>query len=148
MKFYTSYYANFWNIPKNYLCIGIDKKIPKPFQTTTIKNFLYTPNTILGPADILNNLPKEEYIQKYYNMLHNDILFLGFQNALDYFTKMNIEFSKSFSEFEAIVFLGYAKPNEFSHRDLIRALLNNIGIDCEELKVYNKIISKEDFSLF
>jgi uncharacterized protein YeaO (DUF488 family) len=129
------------------LCIGISRFFPKEFQTTEIANFLYTPGTILAPsAELLNDIKSgkisnEEYTIRYYQELSQNIKKIGFSSANEYFARMISEFSSS--EWEAIVFMCYEKPDEFCHRHLLAALMRKNGIDVQEYKSVHKT-SKED----
>ena len=156
MKIYTSYYSNFPEIPVDYLCIGISRYIPQEFQTTTIKNFLYTPNSILAPTKqtLLDHkagkIDDNEYARQYFTSLGDGIKKLGFSSPNEYFSKMIAGFDAWNDEgFKAIVFLCYEKPGQFCHRHLLAALMKNLGFEIEELSYSaKKTITKSTEELF
>lgn len=141
-------------IPESYLRIGISRFIPKELQTTAIKNFLYTPNNILAPsAELLNDIKSEmitneEYAKRYYKELQERITKLGFSSANEYFARMVSELETVNSDgFDGVVFLCYEKPEEFCHRHLLAALMQNLGFDIKEWKPLTRgAQSKEDLS--
>lgn len=140
MKHFTSYYANFLNIPKDYLCIGITRSCPDYFNDT-IPNFLFVKDNVLSPSEDLTyrlakgNISEDDYKKQYIS----DVL-LNVQNTLHqkdipaWIKYMDNFFGNEHSaEYKGLVFMSYEKPIEFSHRHLFRRLLNNVyHIQCEE----------------
>lgn len=151
MKLYTSCYSSFEKIPKDFLCIGISRYIPKELQTTEILNFLYTPNSILAPSEVLlkdmkeGRISNEEYTVRYFQELGQNIKKLGFSSSNEYFAKMISEFERDSSNWQGIVFMCYEKPQEFCHRHLLSALMRKNGIDIREWSSIQKHSSKDDF---
>lgn len=151
MKLYTSCYSRMNRFPDNWLCIGISRFIPNELQTTEIKNFLYTPNSILAPSkELLSDIKagkinNEEYARRYYTELGQSIKRLGFSSSNEYFARMISELSRG-GEWEATVFLCYENPNEFCHRHLLSALMRKNGISIEEWSPSSRVSSKDDFN--
>lgn len=144
MKHYTSYYANYKNIPKSYMCVGISRMCPKWFleNQNELKNFLWVKDNILAPSEQLLNSAKHgntdisQYKKEYIETLFKKIKEVGYKDIPDFIHQVDDSFSNCLSSYDAIVFMCYESPNEFCHRHLLRRLLNNVyNIDCEEYGV-------------
>lgn len=145
MKHFTSYYANYKNIPKNYLCIGISKKCPDWFINNyeSLGNFLFTKNNFLAPSEKLSERFKNKSINiEEYKRIYVEELFYRLSNEMkykdipDFISQIDNFFSTCSTPYEGIVFMCYEYPNEFCHRHLFRRLLANIyNINCEEFGV-------------
>lgn len=154
MKLYTSCYSMMNKIPADFLMVGISRFIPKELRTTSISNFLYTPNNILAPSvDLLNDIKGEritndEYAKRYYKEIQDRMKSLGYSSANEYFAKMVSALDQTNSDgFRATVFLCYEKPDEFCHRHLLSALMRKLGFDITEWRPSSKTIqSKEELS--
>ena len=144
MKHYTSYYANYKNIPKSYMCVGISRMCPKWFleNQNELNNFLWVKDNILAPSEQLLNSAKHgntdisQYKKEYIETLFKKIKEVGYKDIPDFIHQVDDSFSNCLSSYDAIVFMCYESPNEFCHRHLLRRLLNNVyNIDCEEYGV-------------
>ena len=67
LTYYTSYYANYKNIPKDFLCVGISRFVPETFKYSNYNNFIWNKDNFLAPSiqllsDIKNNkIDEDEY---------------------------------------------------------------------------------------
>ena len=141
MRFYTSYYANFKNIPSNYICVGISRMCPEGFEGK--ENFIFVKDNYLAPPKDLiedmksGNETEDGYKRRYVKHILETFApgkkfesFQGFVNKIEEFYK---------NEYDAVVFLCYERPDAFCHRHILRALMNRIfRIPCEELEVPTK----------
>jgi len=140
MKWYTSYYGNFRNIPQDILCIGISRSFPDYFRTTSIPNFMYTPRNILAPsAELLagikgGTVSEEEYKREYLQSLI-ETLDRKFGSCDSYFQQMEDEFSRPIGgvQFKGVAFLCWEKPGQFCHRHILAALMRHYGYEVEEM---------------
>ena len=150
MRLYTSCYSSFSRFPDNWLCIGISRYIPRELCTTSIHNFLYTPNNILAPSvglleDIKNGkITQEQYARRYFEEIGASIKKLGFSGSNEYFAKMVSEIASE--GWDAMVLLCYEKPQEFCHRHLLSALMRKNGFDVQEWSGSSGAKNKEDLS--
>ena len=145
MKHFTSYYANYRNIPKDYLCIGISRTCPEWFNINqeSLGNFYWVKDNVLSPpADLLDgfkngsidiNEYKKRYIAHLFSWIEKDRMY---KDIPDYMKQMDEFFSTCSTPWKGLVFMCYESPNEFCHRHLFRRLLTNIyNIECEEYGV-------------
>lgn len=144
MKHFTSYYANYRNIPKSYLCIGISRVCPEWFYQNRdeLKNFLWVKDNFLAPSEELLSGAKHgsidiaEYKKRYLEEIFSRLPELKYSSIVDFVNKMDNHFSTCSTPYDAIVFLCYESPQEFCHRHLLRRLLTNVyKINCEEYGV-------------
>ena len=138
MKFYTSYYANFRHIPKDFMCIGISRYFQDYFKRTDIPNFLYTPNNVLAPSEKLllamkkGLITEEQYEYYYVQGLQEGLARMGYQSETMYYEALLREFDNT-PGVSAVVFLCYEKPGEFCHRNILSKRMRELGYDCREL---------------
>lgn len=141
MKHYTSYYANFGNIPKDYICIGISRTCPDWFKGNHISNFSFYKNNILAPSESIlwnykeGKITQEEYTKQYITDLltsvQTELKQPDVPSWIEYMD--NFFATQCYTKWDAIVFMCYEKPSDFCHRHLFRRLLNNIyHIQCDE----------------
>ncbi len=145
MKHFTSYYANYKNIPKNYLCIGISRKCPEWFanNSESLGNFLFVKNNFLAPSEKLLNGAKNGSIDiSEYKKIYIEELFyrttveMKYKDIVDFINQIDSFYSTCSTPYDGLVFMCYESPHEFCHRHLFRRLLTNIyHIDCEEFGV-------------
>lgn len=139
MKHFTSYYANYYNIPTDYICIGITAVCPDGFNNN-ICNFMYTKGNVLTPDINLqwryknNEIKLEDYAQQYISDIIQNIKsitkkpdFVSWITAVDNFYEY-----QCVTNWKGIVFMTYEKPGEFSHRHILRQMFNRYSIPCEE----------------
>lgn len=146
MKHFTSYYANYKNIPKNYFCVGISRKCPEWFANNSLPNFFFIKNNFLAPSEKLLEGAKNGSIDiSQYKRIYIEELFNRIQNETNYvdipdFIKQIDEFyATCLTPYEGIVFMCYEAPHEFCHRHLVRRLLTNVyNIQCDEYGVKDK----------
>ena len=138
MQFFTSYYGNYKNIPKEYVCIGISRYCPEWFSKGNYDNFVFIKDTILAPdKDLLDDMKsgretEEGYKRRYVEGLFKKLGNIPFNDYIE-------SFSDLYKDYEAIVFLCYEKPDDFCHRHILRKLMNNVfHIPCEELETEKK----------
>lgn len=138
MKLFTSYYANYRNIPKSYLCIGISRVCPEWFANNDLDNFMFFKSNVLAPSESLlnrikaNQITQEQYKKEYVEKLYADIQKYFNCNDLGEWAKKMLECFKD-TQWDGIVLMCYERPEEFCHRHIIRNILNKIyHIDCKE----------------
>lgn len=153
MKFYTSYYGNYRNIPKDYVCIGISRYCPDWMRDPKFTNFSFTEDNLLAPEkDLLDDIKSGRETEEGYKRRYVEHLLGNFGNGKMYPTFES--FIKSLEEnyefrYKAIVFMCYERPGEFCHRNIVRNLMNRIfHIPCEEIEVEMKDEPKKQISLF
>lgn len=140
MKFYTSYYANFKNIPTDYMCVGISRTCPEGFNE--YKNFLFVKDNVLAPEqELLDDYKsgretedgyKRRYVEHFLDQFGYYRKFKSFE---DFIAAVEKEYEK---DYEAIVFLCYEKPSDFCHRHILRDMMNKVfNIPCEEYGAFN-----------
>lgn len=141
MKHFTSYYANFGNIPKDYMCIGISRTCPEWFKDKNISNFMFIRDNVLAPSESIlysyknGTITEEEYKKQYItdvlSKVQNELKELSIPSWI---SKMDVHFATEFdTKYQGIVFMCYEKPSDFCHRHLFRRMLTNVyGIPCEE----------------
>lgn len=151
MKLFTSYYANYRNIPKSYICIGISRVCPEWFaDNSSLDNFMFIKSNFLAPSEeLLNSYKnnsitqedyKKQYVQQIYTLLNNSI---GYKDLAQWIKDLIKTFS---DKYDGIVFMCYERPEEFCHRHILRNILNNVyNIECKEFGV---IETKESKKLF
>lgn len=138
MRFYTSYYANFKNIPTNYVCVGISRTCPDGFEGKS--NFVFVKDNFLAPpAGLLRDMKdgneteegyKRRYIKHILETFSEGRKFKDFPSFIE---KVEENYK---NQYDAVVFLCYEKPESFCHRHILRAMMNKIfRIPCEELAV-------------
>lgn len=139
MKLYTSYYANYQNIPKDLYCIGISRMCPEWFKNNHLTNFVHYKNNFLAPSEKLlssfkaDECTEEDYKRTYITDLFTGLKEMGYQDIPSWVSVLESNYS---SNWKGVVFLCYEKPENFCHRHLFRRLLKNIyGIPCEEYGV-------------
>ena len=137
MKLFTSYYANYKNIPSNYLCIGISRVCPEWFANANLPNFIFIKSNFMAPSfDLLNDSleDKEAYKRRYVTELYSNLSKLGYN---DLKTWVNDLFKcEAELGFDGIVFMCYEAPDKFCHRHIVRKILNNVyNIDCKEFGI-------------
>ena len=140
MKFYTSYYGNYKNIPTDYFCVGISRYCPDGFMNDDYKNFLFVRNNILAPEkELLDDMKSGKETEDGYKRRYVEHLLSHFGEGkmYDSFEDFINAISENFRDkYQAIVFLCYEKPTDFCHRHILRNLMNRIfHIPCEELEV-------------
>lgn len=121
MKFYTSYYDNAVNLPKqNSFLISISGGIDKAIQDQ-----INSWNTKLAPSWSIYQQYKESqdwqrYVERYQLEILNTISFAEYYHML------------SATEYDNIIFLCYERPDEFCHRHIIAETIQqqcNIVVD-------------------
>ena len=71
MKHFTSYYANFGNIPKDYMCVGISRICPDWFKGNNIPNFMFVRHNVLAPSESIlyghknGTITEDQYTRQY-----------------------------------------------------------------------------------
>ena len=140
MKFYTSYYANYRNIPANYMCVGISRTCPDGFNNPDNKNFLFVRDNILAPTkELLSDFKEGRETEEGYKRRYVESLLSSFGEGKKYnsFEDFIEAVGDNFKDkYEAVVFLCYEKPGDFCHRNILRNLMVRIyHIPCEELQV-------------
>lgn len=162
MRFLTSYYANFKNIPSNYMCIGISRFCPDGFMNEdgsfVYENFQWSRGNFLAPsAELLSdmksgNITEDEYEKRYIEGLYKEFEGLNdistnqpFKDIPDWLDAL----CELFEGYDAIVFLCYESPEKICHRHILAKILTNIyHIPCNEIEINNKQKQKENYSLF
>ena len=138
MQFFTSYYGNYRNIPKDYVCIGISRYCPEWFRKGNYDNFVFVEDNILAPEkDLLDDMKSGRETEEGYKRRYVETLFRKLEgiSIYTYFGSL----SRKYEQYKAIVFLCYEKPEDFCHRHILRKLMNNIfHIPCEELETEKK----------
>ena len=138
MRFFTSYYGNYRNIPKDYVCIGISRYCPEWFKKGNYDNFVFVEDNILAPEkDLLDDMKFGRETEEGYKRRYVETLFRKLEgiSMYTYFGTL----SKKYEQYKAIVFLCYEKPEDFCHRHILRKLMNNVfNIPCEELETEKK----------
>jgi len=138
MKFYTSYYANFKNIPTNFVCVGISRSCPDGFEDGGYPNFLFVKDNILAPDSALledfkaGRETEDGYKRRYIeHFLDQFGYYKKFKSFEDFVAALEKEYG---DKYEAMVFLCYEKPSDFCHRHILRDMMNKVfNIPCEEL---------------
>lgn len=145
IKLFTSYYANYKNIPKSYLCIGISRYCPEWFETNPPDNFFFTKSNFLAPSEELlndiksNSITQEEYKKRYVTELYTNLAKIGY-NDLGKWARDLIVIWTQENVYDGIVFMCYERPEEFCHRHIFRNILNKIcNIECKEYGVKETI---------
>lgn len=134
-RFYTSYYANYRKIPKNFFCVGISRVCPDGFKDGG--NFMFVEGNVLAPSrDLLDDIKhgrigEDEYKRRYVEgLLANFGENSSYGEFADFFKRLEDRYSQ---EYDGIVFLCYESPENFCHRHILRHLMTRIyGIPCEE----------------
>lgn len=142
MRLFTSTFDNFSKIPGNIICIGITNNFPEYLRTTTISNFLYTPNSILAPEYEITGMTTNSYFaEEYVQKINDGIKDLGFYSIHQYFSEMITSFENNY---QGICFLSSQDSDVFSHRTVFRELLKSIGYQIQEYDpdTNNKIINE------
>lgn len=143
MKHYTSYYANYSNIPKDYMCIGISRVCPD-WLAGNISNFSFFRHNVLAPSEYLltqykaGKVSEEEYKKIYITELLTAIQTEFHEKDIStWLDKVDNFYAHECSnKWDAIVFMCYEAPHQFCHRHLLRRLLTNVyHIPCEEYGV-------------
>lgn len=140
MKHFTSYYANYRNIPEDYMCVGITSVCPDGFSNK-IPNFTYTENNILTPSvdlqykfksgEIEINEYKKEYVSGILEKVQTIMKKKDFPTYMDFVD--DYFGNRCLTQWRGLVFLSYEKPEEFSHRHILRRLMKNVyKIPCTE----------------
>ena len=137
MKFYTSYYGNYKNIPKNLMCVQISRTCPDGLENND--NFTKVQNSILAPSDELlynmksGKLSETEYKRQYLVELLQNIQSKGFKNLKEYIFEIEKTYNSFQSKWDGIIFMCYESPEKFCHRHIIRNLLTKVyNIECVE----------------
>lgn len=132
LQYYTSYYSNFRNIPKDYLCIGISRFVPIEFKNSDYRNFIWASDNFLAPSESLlydiksDKITQEEYSKRYIEELIKSVpIKTKYENLLDWIIAFDSEISFHEANWKAVVFMCYEKPTDFCHRHILRKLLNN-----------------------
>ena len=151
MKFYTSYYGNYRNIPKNYMCIGISLYCPENLINSGHENFMFVEGNILAPDKcLLDDIKSGKETEDGYKKRYVECLLSRFGEGMRYPTFES--FIRSLEEnyelrYDAIVFMCYEKPEDFCHRHIVRNLMNKIfHIPCEEYMIEKE--TKKEKALF
>ena len=140
MKHFTSYYANFPKIPKNFMCIGISRTCPDWIRGD-IPNFSFFRHNVLAPSeDLLSGYKAGTISEEEYKKIYITDLFNAIQNEMhkkDFPTWLaevdNFFEHESMNTYSGLVFMCYELPHAFCHRHLLRRLMTNVyNIPCEE----------------
>lgn len=140
MKHFTSYYANYGNIPADYMCIGITEECPKGFSNS-LNNFMFTKGNILTPSSALLNdytnhcITLDDFKRDYVTGILQGIADVtGKNDFMSWITSVdNFYEYKCGTNWRGIVFMSEEKPQEFSHRHILRKLMSNVyKIHCDE----------------
>lgn len=135
MKFYTSYYGKYKDIPKDCMCIGISRSCPfKDWNiNNAFSNFVFYKNNILAPSeDLLNGYKAGKYSEQDYKRIYATQIFNWFKSIDMSANDWAEELADIFSGYKAIVFLCYETPDKFCHRHILRKFMNLQGIECTE----------------
>ena len=141
MKHFTSYYANFENIPKDYMCVGISRVCPDWFKDSNIPNFMFVRNNVLAPSESIlyghknGTVTEEQYTRQYISdvitRVQTELKQPDIPTWINYMD--NFFEHECMTHWSGLVFMCYEKPANFCHRHLFRRLLNNVyHIPCEE----------------
>lgn len=152
MKFYTSYYTNFKNIPKNFLCVQISRTCPGSLEDN--ENFVAVKDCILAPsAELLsdkksNKISEDEYKRRYVTELFEKLQNKGYKDLKEYVQAVEKVYNDTFPpKWSAIVFMCYESPDKFCHRHILRNLLTKIySVECLEYTNYQKTENIEQIS--
>lgn len=138
MKYFTSYYGNYKNIPKNYMCVQISRTCPEGLENNS--NFSKIRNCILAPSEELlsdmksGKITEEEYKKRYVIEVLTSIQTIqGCKDLKEYIHKVEAIYSTFQTKWDAIVFMCYETPDKFCHRHILANLLTKIyRIECIE----------------
>ena len=153
MKYFTSYYANYDNIPKNYSCVQISRTCPEGLEHNS--NFTKVRNCILAPSEELlsdmkaGKITEDEYKKRYITEILTNIpnIYKDCKDLKDWIRKVEDIYSTFQTKYDAIVFMCYEAPDKFCHRHILAKLLTNIyHINCIELETKKEDKKKEDYS--
>lgn len=154
MKLFTSYYANYKNIPKSYLCIGISRVCPEWFANNDLDNFMFIKSNVLAPSESLlekiksNQISQEQYKKEYVEHLYISLKKYFNCDDLGEWAKRLIEDFKD-TEWEGVVLMCYERPEDFCHRHIIRNLLNKVyHIECKEYGIKEEVNTETSKTLF
>lgn len=156
LKYYTSYYANFRNIPKDYLCVAISRFVPEVFKSSNYINFLWNKDNFLAPSKQLlsevksGSINQEEYSKRYIQEVFNRCKpYTGYDNPSDWIQAFDNELVSQQTEWKAVVFMCYEKPSDFCHRQVLRKIFNKCyQIPIEELNLVKENKIKSTTALF
>lgn len=155
-SYFTSYYANYRNVPKDFLCVGISRIIPNYFKDSQFENFIWSKDNFMAPSlELLldkknGKISEEEYSKRYITELTSRVnLYTGFSDLSEWFQAFDNNLSQNQTEWKSVVFMCYEKPTEFCHRHILRKVLNNYyHILIEELNLVKEGKVKTTLSLF
>ena len=109
MDLFTSYYANYRNIPEDFLCIGISRTVPDGFVDKP--NFIHA-TLFAPPADLLHDMKsgneteegyKKRYVTYLFSVFNDKSIFGNLGQFVSYLKIMHSE------NYKSIVFLCYEK---------------------------------------
>ncbi len=140
MKHFTSYYANYNNIPKNYMCIGISRFCPEWFANNELDNFMFVKDNFLAPSEeLLQNykdgkISQDQYKREYVTgVMTKVVTVMGYADLGEWIKAADQHFSTTVRQWDAIVFMCYERPDEFCHRHILRKMLTNVyHVQCDE----------------
>ena len=140
-------WADFHSLPKTTVCVGVTKVIPEEFRTTSIRNFVYTPNSIISgrfPDD--GRMSAEEFYGLYHSHVASKVRELGFHNIQDWLSQMLSEFDGMFGgEFDTLCFLGDNR-SETDITHFLARLLGEYGVRVKGAEAPRR--KELDYSLF
>lgn len=138
MKFYTSYFDNYKNIPDTYQCISIARFPPDIFKHPPVNCNRLSGDLLAPSAELLSDIKsgkitEDEYTTRYVNELAISLNNSGYHSFKDYFNAIvNMYENQTYTKWDGIIFFCYEKPGEFCHRHILSKIINKIGYTCEE----------------
>ena len=155
MKHFTSYYANYNNIPKNYMCIGISRVCPEWFANNELENFTFVRDNFLAPSEELlqgykdGTINQEQYKRQYVTDVMTKVVDMGYTDLGAWMKNADKVFATMMHQWDGLVFMCYERPEEFCHRHIFRKMLKNVyHVDCEEYGYKEKPVEQSSVELF
>lgn len=138
MKLYTSYYANYKNIPADYMCIGISQVCPFTDLNagSFYSNFVFYKDNMLAPSrELLSGFKAGKYTSQEYKKMYVTRIFEFLEASGETLPEWVSKLEEAYAKWKGIVFLCYESPDKFCHRHIFSKLLNLYGIPCDEYGV-------------
>lgn len=138
MKFYTSYYAKYKDIPKDFMCVGISRMCPfKDWNHDNLMpNFYFCKNNSFAPSeDLLTGYKSGKYTEQDYKRIYATQIFEWLKNINMSVREWADQLADIFEDYKAVVFMCYETPDKFCHRHVLRKFMNLQGVECEEYGV-------------
>jgi uncharacterized protein YeaO (DUF488 family) len=140
MKFFTSYYANIKNIPKDYILVSISGDIPDYIkEQMNIWDRRFAPNWDLF-KEYKNSPEGQQRENKYVERFKNEVLtkYDSTDILKDWSDKAGLN--------EKFVLLCYEVPEDFCHRHIVaEALEEKYGVEIPEIGIDNTIYERKNY---